>query len=172
MKQNKTFEYSKEERINDLLYWIWNFQLQTKRLIESTNREWSIAEKDAIEKKKIYAATSFDEHILTVVLGNISRAIKSYNEIAKEGKIELTNRMATVYLRNIYEHWDESRIKNDSQSLDKLMVIHPSSKPFSITYTNDDWLLAGEFSLTSISKELEDIEKECLLTLNYEPEKN
>lgn len=154
----------KTETINDLLHWIWSWKLQYMRFKESNEKEWSLNQDiNEIEKLKTFSATSFDEHILIVTTLHVITAIDELN-YELESIPELEKSKALKYLRNIYEHWNTARKKQEGGSLKKLQKEFPCAKPFSLTFTNNDCLLAGEVSLKSLVEEIDKLEKLLLIS--------
>ena len=75
---------------------------------------------------------------------------------------------ARFILRLLYEHWGEQWPVYQNPSLTKTRSARqpaeefPAARRWSITYTANDWLLAGVVSLRELTAELKSIEDKAL----------
>jgi len=156
----------REESLSDILHWIWSWRVQVGRLRESTKQELRSGS-DALEQRKFFSKTSLDEHILAVVGWNLARAIRRAATHFAQLLIP-KDEDALCLLRHLYEHWDEQRPsfqKKDSpkeRTGEKFVKRFPEGKPWSVTYTADDWLLGGVVPIAALTRELDALEIKAL----------
>ena len=144
-----------EQAISDTLHWIWNWQVQLERLLQSTDEKWSIdhANKSGLECRKIYSRTSFDVHMLLVVGRNLLRAIDRLPKKLAKPAIFKDTRKSLILLRDIYEHSDEQRESFQNSAISKqragktLSDKFPCTTPWAITYSKNGFYMAWLFEL-------------------------
>ena len=153
------------QALTDVLHWTWSWRLQADRLLASTNAQGG--GDDDVAKRRSFSAASYDEHMLVVAGWNLARAVRRAEELFPS--IRMTDQAKALrLLRNLYEHWDEQRVafQSDSQpkerSAREFVESFPQGHPWSITYTQDDWLLGGVVSANAILRDLKAVEREAL----------
>ena len=62
-------------KLDQALHWIWSWQLQLERLIESTRHQFGNFKE--VEQWKAFSRGSFDEHMLVVTGWHMSRALEN-----------------------------------------------------------------------------------------------
>jgi hypothetical protein len=151
-----------QEALNDVKHWVWSWQLQLSRLVDSTNAEWSGGIKQG--RPKDYSRTTYDEHALVLVGWNVGRAIKRAEHLFPEIKLASDTYRALRLLRNLYEHWDEQRKcfregGEKKRAAKEFVEAFPQGRPWSITYGFDDWTIGAVLPVRQVTKELGLIEE-------------
>ena len=155
-----------EEVLNDLLHWIWSWRLQLRRLQETTSHQGQAD--SGIDLKRSFSAASYDEHMVAVVGWNLVRAVDRAGDRFPVFAIKGNAGEQLRLLRHLYEHWDEQRPSFESPGMPKqrsgkqFSELFPEGRPWSITYTGDDWLLGGVVALNSLTRELDTLEVNAL----------
>jgi hypothetical protein len=150
------------ERSDDLLHWIWSWNVQVSRLKESTSVDGQGT--TPTERRRAYSRTSLDEHLLVVVGGHVVTSLRRFGEVHLD-LLDPDHLQALQLLRNLYEHWDEQRdtfrkpdvprVKSGKTFSEKF----PEGRPYSITYASNDWILGGVVPISVISLALAEIEQ-------------
>ncbi len=140
---------------SDLLHWLWSWQLQYGRLKESTFRDGQGS--TPMEMRQAFSRTSLDEHLLAVVGGHVVKAMEQFGDELPANMLEREHLEALRLLRNLYEHWVEQRVvfqdptKRKVRSAKEFVEGFPDGRPYSITYSSADWLLAGVVPLKKVT---------------------
>jgi hypothetical protein len=154
-----------EEALNDVLHWIWSWQLQVDRLRESTfsNPSGEIP----LEYRKSSSRASYDEHMVAVVGWNLARALKRAEPYIQLNVFSAETIKALELLRHLYEHWDEQRPafqlkdKPKERAAKYLADMFPEARPWTMVFA-DDWLLGGQVGIGELSEALLPVEQEVL----------
>ena len=156
----------KEQALNDILHWVWSWRSQLQRLASSTNAQGQGG--GELKLRQSFSLASYDEHMLVVAGWNLARAIARAAEFFPSFRIAEDKLEALRHLRHLYEHWDEQREAFQSSTVAKkhsakrFVELFPHGRPWSITYTKDDWLLGGVVGINAITDALVPIEAEAL----------
>jgi hypothetical protein len=154
-----------EEALNDVLHWIWSWQLQVDRLRESTFTNPS--GENPLEYRKSSSRASYDEHIVAVVGWNLARALKRAQPYIQQIVLSEDTSKLLALLRHLYEHWDEQRPAFQLKDIPKeraakqLAEDFPEARPWTLVF-GDDWLLAGKVGIGELSEALLPVEQEIL----------
>ena len=158
----------KVESINDTLHWIWSFQLQYDRLLESFQHEINLIGRSDGNNRKAFSRTTFDEHILLVAGRNLERAIKRLKKYYSDIIIEPDFLKRLRLLGNIYEHWDQHRDEfrlpsaKQTHSLRVCLKKFPGKNPWSVSYGENGLVLGGVIKLKELLDSLNELEKTLL----------
>ncbi len=156
----------KDQALSDILHWVWSWRAQKQRLVSSTDAQGKGGTK--LEIRRSFSLASYDEHMLVVVGWNLARAIAQADKFFPSFHIAEEQIEAIRLLRHLYEHWDEQResFQNSSvqkkRSSKKFVERFPNCRPWSITYTKDDWLIGGIVGIQAITDALVSIENTAL----------
>jgi hypothetical protein len=154
-----------EEALNDVLHWIWSWQLQVDRLRESAFNNPS--GETPLDYRKASSRASYDEHIMAVVGWNLARALKRAQPYIQQIAFSVETSKALELLRHLYEHWDEQRPAFQLKDIPKeraakhLAEQFPEARPWTMVFA-DDWLLAGKVGIGELSEALLPVEQEVL----------
>jgi hypothetical protein len=104
--------------------------------------------------------------MLVVTGWNVVRAIDSAQPVLPVTVARRT-REALRLLRNLYEHWDEQRESFRSttakeRSAAEFVQAFPEGKPYSISFTGNEWFLGGILAVGELTRQLEALEEEIL----------
>jgi hypothetical protein len=110
MEQNiKPLDEARLRAATDVLHWSWSLLLQIQRFMESEAEAWSATPASAAEYAKRMSAEEYDEHMIFIAGNNLitaaKRAREHFPEIEEGAEVE----RAIHLLRNVYEHWEETR---------------------------------------------------------------
>lgn len=156
------------EATTDLMHWIWSCQLQIHRFHESTHLEFAGGDDANRDMRRVYSRASLDEHLLMVVGGQFVRAVERARVHYPHFLLGSSEYTALTLLRNIYEHWDETRDMFRDSSIPKkkssktFTENFPQGRPWSVTYTSDGPLLSGVVLTRDLLNELNRLECEVL----------
>lgn len=154
------------ELTNDVLHWLWSWRTQVERHSESTNHDGTGS--TALERRRTFSRTSYDEHMLTVVGAQLIKAIQRAEAQSGESLFDSEAAPALTLLRNIYEHWDEQRPAFVDPAIPKVKSgknfaeLFPRGRPWSVTYVDNDFVLCGVVPIQSVTIELADVESRIL----------
>ncbi len=151
--------------LDDVLHWVWSWQLQVHRLSLSTLGEGQ--GRDELDRRKSSSAASLDEHLLLVVGTNLSRALIEASKVHPPLTFPRELLDPLVLLRNIYEHWEEQRptFRNRvdlHRSGREFAASFPDGQPWSIKYDGGEWRIGGVAAINEITTLLAGVEMEVL----------
>ena len=98
--------------IKVVLDWIWGCQTQLERFALSVDSELQILSDEETTdraRRQAWALTRFDQHLLLVAANNLAKAMTKYPDVASEIDELPDPNGALELLRNVHEHWDETR---------------------------------------------------------------
>jgi len=104
-----SFWGTKEEILAETLHWTWSVQIQINRFWKSLQNELNSGKVAKLDIMKMCSITSYDEHMILVAARNLIRAVKMIEKVAPSITIDQDLRDDLKELRDIYEHWDETR---------------------------------------------------------------
>jgi hypothetical protein len=154
------------------LYWIWSCRLQIKRLGNSTLAEWDSSYKTAIERRRVFSATSYDQHLVLVAGRNLLKSLEIVERHFPELSLEIREGALIKHLRNMHEHWEDhqasslgieipaSRAKqtiNTQKEVERL-----GAKAWSIRYGPEGPVLGDVIILRDFIQRLEELEYSLL----------
>jgi hypothetical protein len=154
------------QALGDLLYWAWCFRLQASRLSNSVKSEFPIGVRPYVQQRKLFATTSYDEHIFLVTAGHLDQALKKARRYLRGHGHALPREKlrALQLLRNVYEHWQEVRdtFRTDgpekTRSALDLLENYPQAEPRILMLYPDDIVVAGVVSLKDMVADVRRLE--------------
>jgi len=161
-----------DESIRDLLHWCRAVLLQGKRLTKSIRAEMKAWEsKPGLRSERRFSATTYDEHMLAVAGAHLDKAIHRAKKPVRQ-MVNISSHSLGVLklLRNIYEHWEESRAQyrqsptNRSRALARLSQQFPHAEPWMlvIDHPGGEITPANAVRLTPLLEELKLLERDLL----------
>lgn len=152
------------QALGDLLYWSLCFRLQATRLSNSIRSEFPIEPRPYVHQRKLFAATSYDEHMLLVTAGNLDQALKKAARYLRGVMLPKEKLRILGLLRNVYEHWHQARETFRADGPDKiksaleLVKSFPQAEPWVLLLYPADIVVAGVVSLTEMVKDVRRLE--------------
>lgn len=151
--------------LSDLLYWSYCCRLQAVRLQRSFIAQFPVGERLYTFQRKLFMATSFDEHSFFVAAGNLVKALDRAPKLLRAQHLSKETTRALLLLRNIYEHWEHMRIAFRKGGPEKIAAAQdltrefPGAEPWTIAFHPDgDIVLAELVSLNKLVRDLRNLE--------------
>jgi hypothetical protein len=162
-----------EERMNyeDVKYWLWTTIEQVKRLRQSFTAQMAALQSFnpnagySLQHQRINAQTSADMHFLLVAASNLLKATSSnpLPQAIKDNNFEPAMAKKIRSLRNIYEHWEETR-ETFSSNLPKKKSAkwyednYPAQTPWSLSQDANGFVVCGILNIDELDKALAQLE--------------
>ncbi len=151
--------------LSDLLYWSYCCRLQAVRLQRSFIAQFPVGGRLYTSQRKLFMATSFDEHSFFVAAGNLVKALDRAPKMLRTQHLSKETTRALLLLRNIYEHWENMRIAFRKGGPEKIAAAQdltrefPGAEPWAIAFHPDgDIVLAELVSLKKLVRDLRTLE--------------
>lgn len=147
-----------------ILQRLWMAEIQIDRFWDDWNEEFKHMGTDSplgpVERSKVFARFSGDQHFLLVALGNLVKAVGAAEELT-DSRFVLDGRLRglIIQLRNLHEHWEKERAKfPDGQTGAKFSSAWPDQDPWSVVLEPERGaLLGGVLSIEDLSRSLEEL---------------
>jgi hypothetical protein len=155
-----------DRSIQDVKAWVWASQSQYRRMQESAAAElehlgWP-PKIDYVERSKVFARFSTDQHLLLVCLGNVVTAVGRAEELhGRTLPLSGEIRDGAVLLRNLYEHWKNERpaFPDGPVSGPRYAERFPGASPWSVVFHPDGrTMLGGTLHLEGVYAALDVLE--------------
>jgi hypothetical protein len=165
-----------EEAVEGALHWSYCTRFQIERFTQNLRQELGalLSTKSRLRQRRRSSDTSYDEHLVFIAAVNLERAVSALpRQLRRQVQTPAVSRQVLRSLRNVYEHWTESRphyyraggrhTKN-APAASKLQKQFPNAEPWTSTFDpkSDDVTLAGVVPLTPLMKELRQFEARLL----------
>lgn len=153
-----------ERASGHVLQWLWVAQIQIDRFWDDWNEEFNHMGPHSplgpVERSKVFARFSGDQHFLLVALGNLVKAVGAAEQLT-ESRFLLDGHLRglIIQLRNLHEHWERERADfPDGQTGAKFSSAHRDQDPWSVVLELERGaLLGGVLSIEGLSRSLEEL---------------
>jgi len=166
--QNRSFE--ERANLDDVIYWHWTSMKQLERLRQSFDAQMNAMESFdprqgySLQHKQINVLTAADTHFLLVAVTNLIKAMSKQLPpgTIQDRRLDMTMSEKIKHLRNIYEHWEETREVFSKQLAKKKSAKwyednYPGMTPWSLSWDVNGLVVCGILSIDELSSELTDI---------------